>query len=214
MSDKPNQINLNADQISMLMLVAALDPDEPLELQPRRPLLYTFQHLTLRDAVFQNHPELLRELELAEPPSSWPLLHFWSRAELQCEQAGFADDSGDDGSALTAESEWLDAVNIHPYARDGYTAHIVTMPTPESSTEAYFVAMVFKDDERHEYGSESPSSRYFTLEKAYPPAAHPLICEWLRDGSRRNHGEGCVPMRNEFCNSVFDLVFAGGGRGR
>ncbi len=201
-------IALDADQ--MWLLMAALDPNASLE--PKRPLLYLFQHVALREAAFENHPELIREL--AEPPSHLPLLHFWSRASLQCERAGpFADDpSGEDDAALTAEREWLDAVRIHPYARDGYTAHIVTLPAPEASPEAYFVAIVHKDDEPHEYRRESPSTRYFTLEQADLPAARPLLCEWLRDGSRENYGEGPVPTREAFAAAVFERVLAGAGR--
>ena len=190
----------------MLLLVTALVHNANLEI--KRPLLYLFQHAALREAAFENHPELIREL--AAPSSPLPLLHFWSRASLQCERAGpFADDpSGEDDAALTAE-RWFDAVQIYRYARDGYTAHIVTMPTPESSPEAYFVAIVHQDDEPHEYRRESPSTRYFTLEQADPPAVRPLLCEWVRDGSRENYGEGPVPTREAFSAAVFERVLAG-----
>lgn len=195
MSDKLDSIHLSADQMSLLMLVTALDPDEPLELEPRRPLLYCFQHIALREAAFINHPELIKEL--TEPLSNQPLIHFWSMACLRCEEAGlFADEA--------ALSEWIDAIQIRSYVKDGFTIYFVTMPEPQFSLETYFVAIVYKD-EPHKYGRESPSTRYFTLEKADYPAARPLLCEWFSDGSRKNHGEGPVPTQEAFADAVFDL---------
>ena len=179
----------------MLMLVATVDPNETLE--PQRPLLYCFQHVALREAVFINHPELIKEL--TEPPPDPPLIHFWSTACLRCEEAGlFADEA--------ALSEWIDAVQIRSYAKDGFTIYIVKMPRPQFSLEAFFVSIVHKDGEPHQYGLKSPATRYFTLEKA--DVAGPLLCEWLENGSRTNYGEGTVPTQDAFADAVFDLLLS------
>ncbi len=155
---------------------------------PGRPVLYAFQHVTLRDAAFENHPELVREL--AGPRSVLPLLHFRSKAELHCERMGWKELGGpEDDAAYEAQAALFEAVRIHRYQGDGFTVHVVAMPTPQFNTEAYFVAIVHRDGERSEYMRPSPSTRYFTLEKTRI-ADRPLLCEWHADGTRANHGEG------------------------
>ena len=95
---------------------------------------------------------------------------------------------------------------VHPHKRNGYTALVVTMPVPESPPEAHFVAIVRKDDESKEHRRESPSTRYFTLEKSHTPL--PVLCECRRDGSRRNYGEGPAPDIGAFVEAVFERVAA------
>ncbi|CAN5145128.1 hypothetical protein BH11PLA2_BH11PLA2_45250 [soil metagenome] len=150
-----------------------------------------FQHVALWEAAFENNPELIREL--ASEGSPLTLLHFRSKAEIQCIDAGLLDiDYMDDDEAMDAEYELFRAVAIHHRKRAGYTAHVVAMPPPEFSPEAHFVAIVHKDDEPHEYMQESHSTRYFTLEKT-DISDQPLLCEWLRDGTRENYGERTCP---------------------
>lgn len=169
---------------------------------PERPLLYMFQHVALREAAFENHPELIKELS-GPPRTMMPLLHFRSKAQFRCEMAGLLPEDYDlDESNFEAEQKLFEAVSVSPVRRGGYTAHIVTMPVPEHVTEAYFSAIVFKDDEPKDYMHPSPSTRYFTLEKAEPPTS-PLFCEWFRDGSRQNYGEGTAPETRAFADAVF-----------
>jgi hypothetical protein len=178
------------------------EEEEDLADMPKRPLLYMFQHVALREAAFENHPELIREL--AGSPSRLPLLHFQSKARLLCRQFELNDSLlEDDDAAMTLFS----AVKIHPHTQDGYTAYIVSMPEPESSLEAYFVAILHKDDEPHEYMARSLSTRYFTLEKADPPSDRPLFCEWFENDSRNNYGDGPVPTLAAFTTAVFERVY-------
>lgn len=178
--------DLNADQMALL-------------LEPKRPLLYFFQHVALRQAAFINHPELIKEL--VEPSSDRPLIHFWSMACLRCEEAGlFADEAA-------MSDYWMEAVQIHQYTKNGFAVFVITMPKPEFSLEAFFVSIVHKDGEPHQYGSRSAGNRYFTLEKT--DVAGPLLCEWLDErGSRRNYGErgSSVPTEEAFADAVFDLL--------
>jgi hypothetical protein len=83
----------------------------------------------------------------------------------------------------------------------------VSMPIPESSPEAHFVAIVHKDDEPHDYMRESPSTRYFTLERT-DVSDRPLLCEWRRDGSHGNYGDGPAPDLEAFADAVFERVLA------
>jgi hypothetical protein len=165
-----------------------------------------FQFVALPEAAFQNHPELIRDL--AGERSWLPLVHFRAKAHLRCIQAGLIDPRKQATDAdQKAEAELFEAVAVHPHKRNGYTAYVVTMPTPESPPEAHFVAIVHKDDEPKEHGCESPSTRYFTLEKS--ATRLPVLCECRRDGSRRNYGEGPTPDMGAFVEAVFERVAAG-----
>src|SRR5262245_17951847 len=82
---KPGQKALVFSDLESLMRMAqAMEAAE--QEGPKRPLLYTFQHVALREAAFENHPELIREL--AGDPSPLPLFHFRSKAKLRCLEAG------------------------------------------------------------------------------------------------------------------------------
>jgi len=170
-----------------------------------RPLLYMFQHYTLREAAFTNHPMLIREL--AGEPAYRPLLHFILQARNRCEIAGVLPRLPDDGSARNAELELFTAVKIDTREHDGYRVHVIHMPAPQAPTEAHFVAIVHKADEPHEPGQDSPSTRYFTLEMTL--GARPLLCEWRRDGSHDNYGEGPNPDPDAFLAAVLERTTAG-----
>lgn len=192
------------DLESLMRMAEVMDSAE--RQGPKRPVLYMFQHVALSEAAFENHPELIRELGGERSPL--PLLHFWSKAQQRCVDAGLLDiEHMDDDEAMEAETELFRAVAVHPRKRAGYTAYVVGMPPPVSRTEAYFVAIVHKDDEPHEYMRESPSTRYFTLEKA-DISDRPLLCELRRDGSRENYGGGPAPELEAFATAVFDRVLA------
>ena len=182
---------------------------EQAEQGPKRPLLYMFQHVTLREAAFENHPELIRDLSGGH--SHWPLLHMWSKARIRCEEVDLLPEGSDDiEGAFEEDRKLFEAVAIHPLKRGGYAAYVVTMPAPEVSPDAYLAAIVHKADESHEYMRESPSTRYFTLERT-DISDRPLLCEWRRDGSRENYGEGPAPQVEAFADAVFDRVRMGAG---
>lgn len=183
------------------------DETRDAEQGPKRPVLYMFQYVALPEAAFENHPELIRAFE-EEGSSPMPLLHFQSKAHLECVHAGWIDpDQWQTEAGIQRDLELFKTVSVHPHKRNGYTAYVVKMPVPESLPEAHFVAIVYKDDEPKVHGSESPSTRYFTLEKSHTPL--PVLCECMRDGSRRNYGEGPAPEISDFVEAVFARVFAG-----
>lgn len=139
-----------------------------------------------------------------------PLMHFRSKARLICEYAGTLppeldlDDATAD-AAMDAEAELFAPVAIHPHHRNGYTAYLITMPTPQSATEAHLVAILHKDDEPHEYMQLSPSTRYFVLEKTFD-AGRTVMCEWGRDETHANYGVGTAPDQEAFAVAVFERV--------
>lgn len=179
------------------------EPTEAAATAPNRPLLYVFQFVALPEAAFQNHPELIREFEGER--SFMPLLHFRSKALVRCIGAGLVPEGHEENdAAMAADQELFETVAVHPYKRNGYTVHVVSMPTPEFVPEAHFAAIAYKDDEPKQYGSPSPSTRYFTLEKS--ETRLPLLCEVRADGSRKNYGEGPAPDMEAFVEAVFERL--------
>lgn len=169
-------------------------------------LLYVFQYVVLPEAAFTNHPELVQELE--GPRTLLPLFHFRSRAMVSCIQSGLIDpDETQSDAQIEAEFALFQALSIDSHRRDGFTVHVVTMPKPEVPPQAYFVAIVYKDNEPKVYGRPSPSTRYFALE--HSQAALPMLCEVREDGSRRNFGEGPAADLKAFVDAVFDRITAG-----
>ena len=160
------------------------------------------QQVTLPEAVFQNHPELMRKLNMESPVQ--PLLHMASKALLLCVQIGLIDGKANGEENIQFMMGITDQITIHPYKRNGYTAYVVKMPKPLNETEAHFVAIVRKDDEAKEYMQESPSTRYFTLEKSCSPLN--MLCELQRNQSRSIYGEGPAPEMAAFVDAVFDRV--------
>jgi hypothetical protein len=169
-----------------------------------RPLVYIFEHIELPRAVFENHLELINELEGKPSPvygkkPPVPLLHFRSKACITYKQAGGLDDLDSKEAIAT-----FNAVRITPYKRNSYTVYVITFPAPESPPEAYFAAIVHKDSESHEHMQYSPSTRYFILEKA-EGTNPPFFCEWHQDGSRDNYGESIPPNIESFVDAVFEI---------
>jgi hypothetical protein len=176
---------------------------------PQRPLLYMFQHVALREAAFSNHPRLTREL-VKERQQPFDLLHFWAKALIRCEDAGMRTAANEAVSLNSDETEALRrAVKIHTRSRHGYTVYFIEMPKPLFMPEAYFTAIVHKDDELHEYGRPSPSTRYFTLERN-DPSSSALFCEWHRPGKHVNSGQLVPPELDAFAKAVFDRLPDGG----
>jgi hypothetical protein len=166
-------------------------------------LLYALQFVVLPEAVFQNHPELIREL--GGERSVLPLLYFRMKARLQCARAGvMTPPELDGGAGQKADSAFFEAVSIHSHRRNGFTVHLMTMPTPVESPEAYFVAIVHRDDEPKEHGGASPSTCYFTLEKSDAGGTVLGGCE--RDGTHLNFGAGPEPAEDAFLAEVFRRV--------
>lgn len=160
--------------------------------------MYAFVHVAIRDAVMENHPELIEELDKAgEGPTSMPFLHFWSRAMMILENMGIIEMDDDE-----VDDEWLpfDEMSIEQKTIDGHRISVVTFPKPRFSPEAYMAAIVHEVDEPTPYDGERGSARYFTLEYG-GEGIPPVFCEW--DGEEHcNYGEGPQPDVSAFINIV------------
>ncbi len=168
----------------------------------RGTLLYILQQVVLPEAAFQNHSQLMRRLNTES--SVAPLLHMVSKALLQCVRIGLINGKEDDKENIQLLMDTAGQIYVHPHNRQGHTAYVVTMPEPATSPEAYFIAIVRKDDETQEYMQESPSTRYFTLEKSCAP--RPMLCEVKRDRAHANYGEGPVAEMAAFVDAVFSHI--------
>lgn len=91
------------------------------------------------------------------------------------------------------------------HRRDGWTIHVVTMPDPVEAPEAYFVAIVHKDDEAHEYLEPSPSTRYLTLEMS-DGSGPPFLCELRNDTGHVNYGAGPAPEIGAFIEAFTERI--------
>jgi len=90
---------------------------------------------------------------------------------------------------------------------------IVSLPTPEVTPEAYFVALMCDAVPQSASGDGSPETlelwrllvrstpvRVFTLELSQPEEgeARTVFCEWTSDGRHVNMGDGPSPDKNAF----------------
>lgn len=184
-------------------LLAAM---ERVEQGPKRPLLYLFQHVALPQAAFENHPELLRGL--SGKKDLFPLHHIWSKARARGELTGLiseSEDSLEDEAQFAKDEELYRAVSIHPRQVDGWSIFVIVMPAPERAPEAYYAAIVYREHEPREPMQPSASTRYFTLERA-DIVDRTMFCEWTKNGSHLNFGEGPTPTVDGFVQVVTERI--------
>lgn len=170
-----------------------LSDQAPFALQ--RQLLYTLQFEVLPQAAFQNHPELIRDLE--EPGKRVNLLHFRSQTLVRC---------GAGTGSIARMVDDMDAfgeLRIETHRQNGHSLYLITMPEP-SPPCARFVAIVYRDDEPRSWGQASPSTRYFTLE--HGGGGKVFLCECKPDLSHRNVCE--LPVDQQaFVEAIFQRLF-------
>ena len=161
----------------------------------RSQMMYAFIHLTIRDAVMFNHPELTKQLDkVSKEKPFMPLLHFWSKATMIVESDNMFDEEDED--------EWMpfDEMHIEQLNTSGNRITIVTFPQPSVSPEAYMAAIVHKQGEPLPYDGKRGTARYFTLEYTQHDTP-PVLCEC--DGEEHiNFGEGPAPDTKAFIHAV------------
>jgi len=167
---------------------------------PERPQLYCFEHQALPEALFSNHPELIQELY--GDATEFPLLHFWSRAELLCMQSGFEIDISDDS---LEDAFPFESMSLLKFQNNGNTLFVYTMPEPEFETEVYLVGMLRNDADSKDFMDQPDSGRYFTLERGDHQHST-MLCEWTADRSHLNHGEVQTMLPDAFAKHVFSII--------
>lgn len=167
--------------VALAAVVAPLKAQDQAPTPAREPriLLYAFQHYILREAAFDNHPDI--ETLISAPLDKGILIRFFGRTLFRVRQAEGV------GEQFERVSEFVDAMTLEVQRRDGYTIAVLAMPPPEVPPEAHYIAIVYKDDEPREFGTPSPSTRYFTFELAAGDQQYALG-EWQSSGEHKTIG--------------------------
>ena len=112
----------------------------------------------------------------------------WQEAHAQAEARG-------EGESVPAEGL---SAKIEQVA--GRRCVVIVMPKARAVPEAEFAAFV---EDRREGELEY---RYLVLERTFAQAERQqhvgVLCEWLPDGSRRNHGRTCRPVEKQFLETL------------
>ena len=86
-------------------------------------------------------------------------------------------------------------------------AHLMGMPPPEHPTEAYFIAIVYKDGEPLVEGTPAPSTRNITIEKTPVTGRAFALCEWDVSGKHKTLGFGNQePTLADLIANVFAML--------
>ncbi len=154
-----------------------------------RPLVYMFEHVALPRAFFENHPEMMSSLAMPELGGLGFLMHFWSKATVECEgrfwPAGMAYQPAFSKYRTSLESK----VSAQLYKRNGMDIWLVSLPAPITQGEAFIVGMCRRSDGEHQYMHRSADARYFTLERGATDEGPVHFCEWTPAGEHRNYGQ-------------------------
>lgn len=169
---------------------------------PARPLLYFFQHVSLREAAFRYDEDMQRLI--ANPRQAGePVTRLFAKAALYAAKVpNFKSESAVDD--MTA---FMRQISFETIQRGGYTLHLMGMPSPEYPPEAYFVAIAYKDGEPLVEGTPAPSTRYIVLEKTSVKGRAFALAEWDANGKHKTHGFGDhEPTARDLVGNTFQLL--------
>jgi hypothetical protein len=113
---------------------------------------------------------------------------------------------------VEAESERMPATALGCQIRkldQETTAGLIILPLPEETTEAYFVAVVYRPVKRRLFKKQDALVRYITLEYGWnyiPDEPRTVLCEWTAKGAHGNMGDGPEPTLNAFFEAVMELI--------
>ena len=196
----PNQFSKTCSITAALVLFAAAltageavgqataaSPERP-SAQPKppaRPLLYFFEHVSLREAAFRYDEDIQRLI--ANPrQADEPVIRLFAKAALYSAQVpNFKSETMVDDM-----TGFMRQISFETIRRGGYTIHLMGMPTPEYPPEAYYIAIVYKDGEPLVEGTPAPSTRYIVLEKTPVAGRVFALAEWDVNGKHKTHGFG------------------------
>lgn len=152
---------------------------------PARPLLYFFEHVSLHEAAFRYDQDVQRLI--ANPlQAGEPVTRLFAKAALHAVHVPTFNSE----TVVADMTRFMRQISFETIRRGGYTIHVMGMPRPEFSPEAYFIAIVYKDDEPLVEGSPAPSTRYIALEKTGVEGRAFALAEWDVNGNHKTHGFG------------------------
>lgn len=170
-------------------------PVEEADLLRARCHHYVFAHVALRSVAF-DHPLGFLGM-LASPEPHRLLSDLMQSVSEHCRE-------------MEPQPDFhVDDIAVHTVRIGKYPCAAIEMPRPRAMTEAFFVAAVLLVDPA--LGMPDPSEvtlRYFTLEKGMSHDGSPrtVLCEWTRDGTHANYGDGPAPRLESFTAAVQDLL--------
>lgn len=156
---------------------------------------YTFTHVVLRQAAFENPAHAVTVL--ASPDASEMLNGLWHAVLTRCAEHN--------------QPATLDPADIliHKLRVGSYPCTLFEMPTPATPTEAFLVAMVLTIDlANSDRGFETTPIRYFTLEMSESEGDEikTVIGEWFADESHQTHGADPEPSVENFVAAITKLA--------
>lgn len=150
---------------------------------------YRFTHHTLRD-LFIKEPEVVID-RLRNDKGSAFLLKIWDKAG---KDLGKFD--------LVIPGRLRHEVRMYD---DSTTVAIISLPTPEAVSEAYFAALIYRPQKKQ----QKTITRFILLERSVPLGYSNLssvLQEWTLDGIHKNIGYGCEPTLEAFYTAVCNLL--------
>ena len=156
---------------------------------------YTFTHVALRRAVFQDPAGCVAALGSSEVDSLIDRL--WEEVLETCR-----------AFEVEAVINPRD-IMVHQVKAGSFPCTLIEMPAPERPTEAFFVAMLLMIDFANpDQGFQVSPVRYFTLENGEPDDDEitTVVGEWMADETHATHGPGPWPTADEFVECITGIV--------
>ena len=167
--------------------------DRVMEENGPRPQYYVFAHYILRDATYELGA-IMPGVLLSDDREKF-LREMWDQAAQAVQQ--------------TDAKEKVDpypGVDVIPLRAGNFPCVVMKMPEPKGVTECYFVGVVAHMDlSKDEKPNEQTPMSYFTLELGVGEdlkTPRTVLCEWSKDGTHSNFGDGPPPEAEMFANAI------------
>lgn len=150
---------------------------------------YLFAHKLLPQHAFRDPQGFMRAMDSSLAGDILEVL--WQEAHVQARARG--EEQGLSAEGLKARVDQV----------AGRRCVLIAMPRAQAVPEAQFAAFI---EDRHEGELEY---RYLVLEKTFSQAGRRhlgVLCEWLPDGSRRNHGRTCQAGEKQFLETLAEQL--------
>lgn len=156
---------------------------------------YTFAHVVLRDAVFDNPTQAVSQLGSSASGDFLALL--WEQVISICQHFQ---------QPVTVNA---DDILIHKIPVGTFPCALIEMPTPQYETEAFFIALVLTLDMSDQSWKDGTRViRFLTLEfeRGNERELRTVIGEWSSRERYISHGPGTYPSVDQFIAKVTELV--------
>ena len=167
--------------------------DRVMEENGPRPQYYVFAHYVLRDATFELGA-IMPGVLLSDDREKF-LREMWDQAT----QAVKSTDPNEPCDAYPG-------VEVMPLRAGNFPCVVLRMPEPRGVTECYFVGVVAHMDlSKDEKPTEQTPMSFFTLELGVGEdmkTQRTVLCEWSKDGTHSNCGDGPPAEAEMFANAV------------